>query len=361
MGMSGHASGEAVVGVTVGMTALAAISVISRLATRVGIVRNPGIDDAFITVALLFSVATTITMILQVKHGMGKHEDTLSKQDQLAQLKPFWASVWVYNLAISCTKFSILFQYLRIFPGKKFRSICYILIGVVFVYSCWTFFSAVFACTPVQYFWKPDIPGGHCLDRFAVWFANAGINIVTDIATGVLPLPVFNSLELAKRQKYALMTVFALGGFTCIVSILRLHSLYVISKATDVSWNNPLAAIWSSVEINTGILCSCLPTLKACVSRYFPRLFTTRFDSRHGIAFNELGRGLSGRGDVVQKSVIRSRVAGSDDYDLHSVGSPPKDHELDDGQIQVVTVLEQEVQEWRESRAETDSTKGLVR
>ncbi|TKA57293.1 hypothetical protein B0A55_11541 [Friedmanniomyces simplex] len=245
MGMSGHASGEAVVGVTVGMTALAAISVISRLATRVGIVRNPGIDDAFITVALLFSVATTITMILQVKHGMGKHEDTLSKQDQLAQLKPFWASVWVYNLAISCTKFSILFQYLRIFPGKKFRSICYILIGVVFVYSCWTFFSAVFACTPVQYFWKPDIPGGHCLDRFAVWFANAGINIVTDIATGVLPLPVFNSLELAKRQKYALMTVFALGGFTCIVSILRLQSLYVISKATDVSWNNPLAAIWS--------------------------------------------------------------------------------------------------------------------
>jgi len=53
MGMSGHASGEAVVGVTIGMTILAAIGVFSRLATRVGIVRNPGVDDAFILVALV--------------------------------------------------------------------------------------------------------------------------------------------------------------------------------------------------------------------------------------------------------------------------------------------------------------------
>ena len=146
------------------------------------------------------------------------------------------------------------------------------------------------------------------------------------------------------------MTVFALGGFTCVVSILRLQSLYVISKATDVSWNNPLAAIWSSVEINTGILCSCLPTLKACVSRYFPRIFNTKIsrsttrqngqrsnhytnDSRHKIAFEDLGRGLSDRDGVVQKSVIQSRVGGSDEYDMPYMGSLPKGHELDDGQM----------------------------
>ena len=56
------------------------------------------------------------------------------------------------------------------------------------------------------------------------------------------------------------------------VSILRLQSLYVISRAKDVTWENPLAAIWSSVEINTGILCSCLPTLRSCIARIFPKL-----------------------------------------------------------------------------------------
>ena len=119
MGMSGHASGEAVVGVTIGMTVLAGIAVISRLATRVGIVRNAGIDDAFITLALLFSIATTITMVLQVNNGMGKHQDSLSLPEQFAQLKFLWASIWVYQLSISFTKFSILFQYLRIFPDRK--------------------------------------------------------------------------------------------------------------------------------------------------------------------------------------------------------------------------------------------------
>jgi hypothetical protein len=73
------------------------------------------------------------------------------------------------------------------------------------------------------------------------------------------------------------MIVFALGGFTCIISILRLQSLLVFLHNTDISWHNPLAAIWSSLEVNIGILCSCLPTLKAMVSRYFPRAFNSSY------------------------------------------------------------------------------------
>lgn len=60
---------------------------------------------------------------------------------------------------------------------------------------------------------------------------------------------------------------------TCIISILRLSALYAISTSSDVSWDNPLAAIWSSLEVNVGILCSCIPTLKGCITRYFPTLF----------------------------------------------------------------------------------------
>ena len=48
MGMSGHASGSAVIGVTVAMTALAAVAVFPRLFARVVIVKNAGMDDGFI-------------------------------------------------------------------------------------------------------------------------------------------------------------------------------------------------------------------------------------------------------------------------------------------------------------------------
>ena len=62
-------------------------------------------------------------------------------------------------------------------------------------------------------------------------------------------------------------------GSTCIISILRLQSLYVVSVSDDITWDNPLAAIWSSTETNVGIICSCLPTLKGCVAHFFPRFF----------------------------------------------------------------------------------------
>lgn len=66
MGLSGHASGEAVVGVTIAMVALAGTVVLARLFSRFVIVKkSAGWDDAFITAALIFSIATTITMCLQ--------------------------------------------------------------------------------------------------------------------------------------------------------------------------------------------------------------------------------------------------------------------------------------------------------
>ena len=65
MGLSGHASGEAVIGVTIAMTALAGLAVSARLCARALVVHNVGVDDGFIVASLLFSIATTVTMCLQ--------------------------------------------------------------------------------------------------------------------------------------------------------------------------------------------------------------------------------------------------------------------------------------------------------
>lgn len=161
-----------------------------------------------------------------------RHIYTLQPNQIVEMSKAFYISIWVYNLSMSCTKFSILLQYLRIFPQRGFRIACYVLMGVIAIYACWTFFSAVFACWPIAYFWNPKAyRGGHCLNRYAVWsvlirskcdslseadlwrrFANTGMNIATDFIIGLLPLPMLKELQLPKRQKIALMIVFGLGG-----------------------------------------------------------------------------------------------------------------------------------------------------
>lgn len=109
------------------------------------------------------------TMLLQVKYGLGQHERNLTDWQRLTSLKPFYASIILYYLALSFTKISILLQYLRIFPQDKFRRSCYIMLGVVTIFALWSVLSAAIPCWPIQFFWDPSLPGGHCIDRLAVW------------------------------------------------------------------------------------------------------------------------------------------------------------------------------------------------
>jgi hypothetical protein len=153
------------------------------------------------------------------------------------------------------------------------------MLAIIIAYGLWTFIASILTCYPVAYFWDKSIKGGHCLNLLAYWFSNAGMNIATDLALYIMPIPVLNSLQLPRRQKYGLMLVFAVGLFVVITSILRLHSLYVVSVATDITWDNVGAATWSSIELNIGIICACLPTLRPLLIRVFPRLI----DSTRGI------------------------------------------------------------------------------
>lgn len=53
----------------------------------------------------------------------------------------------------------------------------------------------------------------------------------------------------------------------CLVSIARLGPLYVIATNEDVSRHNGPAAILSSMEMNVGIICASLPSLRAITLR----------------------------------------------------------------------------------------------
>ncbi|KAK0929657.1 hypothetical protein LTR29_016984 [Friedmanniomyces endolithicus] len=246
----GHASGPAVVIVSLLFTVLAVIASALRLYTRIVIGRNGGYDDAFITIATFLSVGLTVCTCLEIRYGDGQHEWTISPAEAERSLQALYASIIIYNLALFACKASILLQYLRIFPQREFRVACFALMGFTLVYSNWTFWSQVFFCKPIAAYWDFDLMAdGKCFDRGLVWFMNAGINIVSDIAVAALPLPMLKQLRIQRRPKIALMVVFGLGGFTCIVSILRLESIYAASHSPkDISYNSSLAALWSSLE-----------------------------------------------------------------------------------------------------------------
>lgn len=208
-------------------------------------------------------------------------------------------------------------------------------------------------------------------------FANAALNILTDCAIVILPLPILNKLNMSKRQRIALMSVFALGGVyecysrfifgctltlifsTCIISILRLVSIYAVTHTDDPTYNNGLTALWSALEINTGIICSSLPTLKGLFTRYWPRAFTTHHSSSAATAASEgeVPKGYKGR--PLQGPRCGS-ISGYHHWDARRGSDGP---ELStDNQIKVVTVLDQEVEAGESgcNRSTTSSQQDLM-
>jgi hypothetical protein len=194
MGLSGHADPAAVLGVTISFTIIATFAVLLRLYSRIFIVHSPGKDDAFIAAACVATICLTTAQCFQgssvprpsghdgflkrkklthsiatVKYGMGRHFANLTPFEKVTSAKPFWASIIIYNLGLFLCKFSILLQYLRIFPYRTFRIFNYSLMAFIFAWSCWTVFSAIFFCRPVEYFWDRSIVGGTCLSQWTTW------------------------------------------------------------------------------------------------------------------------------------------------------------------------------------------------
>ena len=124
-------------------------------------------------------------------------------------------------------------------------------------------------------------------------FFNASFSIFTDLVTVGLPMPVLSTLTLPIKQKIGLVLVFALGGFACLVSILRLRAISISVAGNDLPCKPPLfpsatilitqvgvghnvdIAVWSNIEVNVGIICASLPAVKPVVSRFFPHLLSS--------------------------------------------------------------------------------------
>ncbi|KAL4914877.1 hypothetical protein BDW62DRAFT_219816 [Aspergillus aurantiobrunneus] len=169
---------------------------------------------------------------------------------------------------------AIVTLYLRIFPTPRFVLAARIVLAIITIYGLWTVISAFLNCLPVNSFWDTSVPG-RCIPKAFLWFFNGGLNIATDLAILVLPIPVLSHLRLPKRQKVGVILIFATGGFACVTSMVRLNYLTVATNTTDPTRDNGPIALWSQIELNSGIICCCLPPLQPLVTRFFPRLLAS--------------------------------------------------------------------------------------
>jgi hypothetical protein len=64
----------------------------------------------------------------------------------------------------------------------------------------------------------------------------------------------------------------------CIASIFRLRALYTSTKTKDPTWDKTGTVYWSAIELNVGVMCASMPTLRCLFSRFFPNVLGNRED-----------------------------------------------------------------------------------
>lgn len=102
-------------------------------------------------------------------------------------------------------------QYRRVFTSPKFLFWNAMSIRLVIAYMLSSVIGAIFICWPIRKYWDAVHQEGWCADMTVWWYTNATLNIVSDFLIVLMPMPVIKSLQLARKPKFLLMGVFALG------------------------------------------------------------------------------------------------------------------------------------------------------
>ncbi|PGH15911.1 hypothetical protein AJ79_02078 [Helicocarpus griseus UAMH5409] len=264
---------------------LAVIAVALRFYTRMRM-QHVAIkaDDWVILVSLRpnpISCSETNRLVAGGYHGLGRHVWAVPLGEVMVLIEILFAYMLIYIVTVPLIKFSILLFYRRLFGMNKAIWICFFLSAGYWI-SCTI--ALVACCRPPSYFWTQivDQSAGRCVfDPYTFYIGNAGANVITDALIFLIPIPLIWKLRMRTGRKLIVCGIFLLGGFVCVVSIVRIHLMTSLARSIDITYILSDVFIWSTVEPCIGIVCACLPSLQPL----FQCIIRTVFGSSIGNIF----------------------------------------------------------------------------
>ncbi|KFY79883.1 hypothetical protein V499_01188 [Pseudogymnoascus sp. VKM F-103] len=268
---------------------VATLFVVARLVTRLGLAKKSTWDDLVIVVGWILALGVTLSIVFGVANGLGRHDADIPHESRDDFRKCVYSFSVLYNPALMATKTSILLFYLRLSKNKKyFRLATYLTLAVVNIAGTILTFFSIFLCDPITKTFS-DSSGQKCIRLVTLYFAASPTNVATDIVILMLPIPILTGTQLPRKQKIILVLTFALWLFVMIVDVIRINvlqnTILIITAGgrvptltdsfedtADFAYLVAPALMWSAVEINAGIVCACIPTLRPLLRRVVPWL-----------------------------------------------------------------------------------------
>ncbi|KAI1496240.1 hypothetical protein F5X99DRAFT_400945 [Biscogniauxia marginata] len=131
--------------------------------------------------------------------------------------------------------------------------------GIVIAYFLAAVLGLIFSYNPIEAQWKFWLPHTS-INIVAFWLTMGVLNALIDVAILTIPQSRVWKLQMDTKRKILVSLVFMVGTFVCVTSIVRIVFLYNIDL-NDVTWSLTPSGIWTIIEMNSSIICACLPVL----------------------------------------------------------------------------------------------------
>ncbi|CAG8959455.1 hypothetical protein HYFRA_00001353 [Hymenoscyphus fraxineus] len=233
-------------------------------------------DDYTILITFISGIPSSVLLgHFLPKNGIGR-DIWHVPFDQITEfVHIFYAAEVLYFAQVALLKIGLLLFYLRIFSKSKIGKYIHgtivlnIIVGVTFI------IAALFQCQPINYNWNrwDGEHSGKCVNINAVSWANSALSILLDAWMLALPMSQLATLQLHWKKKIGVAMMFMVGAFVTVISILRLRTLVIFGSSQNPTWDNYEVGVWSDLEINVGIICTCMPCLRLLLVRMFPKIF----------------------------------------------------------------------------------------
>ncbi|EMR70539.1 putative integral membrane protein [Eutypa lata UCREL1] len=178
-------------------------------------------DDWLILTCLLTMLGTDILAICALAGDPSGPEAATVATDtheytaaNVRYTKLSYISTVLYFTIASTMKLSILLMYNRLFSvSRSFRRQIAILFGIVIGFWIGCTVANLLDCIPIEYTWINSLADPrYCFNYNIFWFSSGICEAFIDVMIIMLPVRVVLGLQLNRKQKIAVSSVFLLGA-----------------------------------------------------------------------------------------------------------------------------------------------------
>ncbi|KAF2871085.1 hypothetical protein BDV95DRAFT_54180 [Massariosphaeria phaeospora] len=191
---------------------ITSVAIALRFAARYRKRQSFAWDDGFMIVAWV-TLMVYLGLVIKLTY-MGSTMLTtaaIPPHDMINIFKLSYICGIIFETVNITVKVSILCFYTRIFTLEVIRREAYTVGAICAAWYTASVLVTAFQCVPVHKVWRRNAPGT-CINLDGFILGYEVTNALLDIVLIVLPLRLIHSLNLDKRQKLLLSSIFLLGG-----------------------------------------------------------------------------------------------------------------------------------------------------